>query len=104
MGLVNQLGRYASITHHYDNCGGHCRGKDLKSLAHVAGGMHHASYDRGGGWCVYDDWTLALRKLRRETGGAIRKAMLIDLDVHQASSELPYLTHRIADGSRSLQR
>ncbi|CAL8468554.1 g8094 [Coccomyxa elongata] len=51
----------------------------------LGGGMHHASYDRGGGWCVYDDWTLALRKLRRETGGAIRKAMLIDLDVHQGN-------------------
>ena len=53
-----------------------------------AGGMHHASFDNGGGWCVYDDWTLALRKLRRETGNVIQKAMLIDLDVHQVGPQL----------------
>jgi histone deacetylase 11 len=45
--------------------------------------MHHAYHDNGGGWCVYDDWTIALRMLRRETGGKVQKAILIDLDVHQ---------------------
>ena len=45
--------------------------------------MHHASYNGGAGWCVYDDWMLALRKLRHVSGGRIQKAMMIDLDVHQ---------------------
>lgn len=84
---INLGGKCLSI-HRCNNLGGHCRGMDSRYVLHVAGGMHHASFDRGGGWCVYDDWTLALRKLRRETGGAIRRAMLVDLDVHQASSEL----------------
>lgn len=57
--------------------------------------MHHASVDNGGGWCVYDDWTLALRKLRRETGNVVQKAMLIDLDVHQVSPQQLTFRHNI---------
>lgn len=49
----------------------------------LGGGMHHASYNAGGGWCVYDDWMLGLRKLRRASGGRVHKALMIDLDVHQ---------------------
>ena len=49
----------------------------------LGGGMHHASYNEGGGWCVYDDWMLGLRKLRRASGGRVHKALMIDLDVHQ---------------------
>jgi hypothetical protein len=49
-----------------------------------AGGMHHAYFENGGGWCVYDDWVLALRMLRRASGGKVQRALLIDLDVHQA--------------------
>ena len=55
----------------------------------LGGGMHHASYNAGGGWCVYDDWTLAIRKLRQASGGRIQKAMMIDLDVHQVYMLLP---------------
>ncbi|CAK0781151.1 hypothetical protein CVIRNUC_005298 [Coccomyxa viridis] len=51
----------------------------------LGGGMHHASYDTGGGWCVYDDWTLALRMLRRASQGRVQKALMIDLDVHQGN-------------------
>eukprot|EP00208_Stichococcus_sp_RCC1054_P002713 CAMPEP_0206135296 /NCGR_PEP_ID=MMETSP1473-20131121/612_1 /ASSEMBLY_ACC=CAM_ASM_001109 /TAXON_ID=1461547 /ORGANISM="Stichococcus sp, Strain RCC1054" /LENGTH=358 /DNA_ID=CAMNT_0053527103 /DNA_START=325 /DNA_END=1401 /DNA_ORIENTATION=- len=51
----------------------------------IGGGMHHASHDSGSGWCAYDDLHLALRKLRRATGGAIQKCLLIDLDVHQGN-------------------
>jgi len=32
---------------------------------------------------VYDDWMLAIRKLRQASNGKIQKAMMIDLDVHQ---------------------
>ena len=39
----------------------------------------------GGGWCIYDDWMLALRRLRSATGGKVRKSLYIDLDVHQVS-------------------
>jgi hypothetical protein len=33
--------------------------------------------------CMYDDHYLALRYLRRATGGRVRRALYIDLDVHQ---------------------
>ena len=38
---------------------------------------------------MYSDWVLALRMLRRETGGRIQRALMIDLDVHQASCPVP---------------
>lgn len=51
----------------------------------IGGGMHHAYYEDGGGWCVYSDLTLALRKLRTTTAQQIRKVMIVDLDVHQGN-------------------
>ena len=51
--------------------------------------MHHASHNAGGGWCVYDDWMLAVRKLRQASNGRIQKAMMIDLDIHQVHTALP---------------
>ena len=38
----------------------------------------------GGGWCAYSDIFLALRQLRRVSGGRVRRFMIVDLDVHQA--------------------
>ncbi len=55
----------------------------------LGGGMHHASHNAGGGWCVYDDWMLAVRKLRQASNGRIQRAMMIDLDVHQVHIALP---------------
>ena len=37
----------------------------------------------GGGWCAYSDIFLAIRQLRRASGGRVRRFMIIDLDVHQ---------------------
>mmetsp|Transcript_15598 Transcript_15598/g.39647 ORF Transcript_15598/g.39647 Transcript_15598/m.39647 type:complete len:421 (+) Transcript_15598:216-1478(+) len=58
----------------------------------LGGGMHHASRDQGQGWCMFDDHYLALRMLRsatrsccRESCGAVRRALYIDLDVHQGN-------------------
>lgn len=51
----------------------------------IGGGMHHASFDSGSGWCAYDDIYLAIRKLRQATAGVINKCLLIDLDVHQGN-------------------
>lgn len=47
----------------------------------IGGGFHHASGDRGGGFCVYTDITLALRNLL--DSGRIRSALIVDLDAHQ---------------------
>lgn len=51
--------------------------------ANLAGGTHHAFPDRGEGFCVLNDVGVAVRVLRR--AGWIRRALVIDLDVHQGN-------------------
>jgi len=51
----------------------------------LGGGMHHASYHDGGGWCCYDDISLILRTLKRASNGDFTRAMIIDVDVHQGN-------------------
>ena len=51
----------------------------------LGGGMHHAHYHDGGGWCCYDDIMLMLRSLCRASDGKFNKAMVVDLDVHQGN-------------------
>jgi acetoin utilization deacetylase AcuC-like enzyme len=47
----------------------------------LAGGTHHAHRGLGGGFCVFNDAPVACRLLQAE--GAIRRALIVDLDVHQ---------------------
>jgi acetoin utilization deacetylase AcuC-like enzyme len=49
----------------------------------LAGGTHHAFADHGEGFCVLNDVAIAAAKLRAE--GAIERAAVIDLDVHQGN-------------------
>ena len=49
----------------------------------LAGGTHHAFPSHGEGFCVLNDVALAIRVLQRE--GRIRRALVIDLDVHQGN-------------------
>src|SRR5882672_102055 len=49
----------------------------------LAGGTHHAFADHGEGFCVLNDVAIAVAKLRVE--GAIERAAIIDLDVHQGN-------------------
>src|ERR1700676_5292043 len=51
--------------------------------ANLAGGTHHAFADHGEGFCVISDVAIAVAQLRAE--GAIRRAAIIDLDVHQGN-------------------
>lgn len=51
--------------------------------ANLAGGTHHAFPDHGEGFCVLNDVAIALRVLERS--GWIRRALVIDLDVHQGN-------------------
>ncbi|NBD07772.1 MULTISPECIES: histone deacetylase [Corallococcus] len=51
--------------------------------AHLAGGTHHAFPDHGEGFCVFNDIAVAIRVLQAE--GAIRRAVVVDLDVHQGN-------------------
>lgn len=49
----------------------------------LSGGYHHASFNSGGGFCIYPDISLAIHYLR--TRRNIRKIMIIDLDAHQGN-------------------
>jgi acetoin utilization deacetylase AcuC-like enzyme len=51
--------------------------------ANLAGGTHHAFADGGQGYCVFNDCCVAARWLRQ--GGWIRRAAIVDLDVHQGN-------------------
>ncbi len=56
------------------------------ALAHglagnTAGGSHHARRDGGAGYCIFNDVAIALRTLQNE--GAVKRALVVDLDVHQ---------------------
>ncbi len=50
---------------------------------HIGGGFHHAFPDHGEGFCVLNDIAIGLRKLKKEN--KIKKAMVIDCDVHQGN-------------------
>ncbi len=47
----------------------------------LAGGTHHAFRAEGAGFCVFNDIAIAIRALQKDA--AIRRAAVVDLDVHQ---------------------
>lgn len=47
----------------------------------LAGGTHHAFRGEGSGFCVFNDIAIVIQHLRAQ--GRIRRAAVIDLDVHQ---------------------
>lgn len=49
----------------------------------LAGGTHHAFPDRGEGFCVLNDVAVAIRALQH--AGLLRRALVVDLDVHQGN-------------------
>jgi acetoin utilization deacetylase AcuC-like enzyme len=51
--------------------------------ANLAGGTHHAFADHGEGFCVLNDVAIAIRCLQAE--GAVRRALVVDLDVHHGN-------------------
>jgi acetoin utilization deacetylase AcuC-like enzyme len=61
----------------------------------LAGGTHHAFPDHGEGFCVFNDVAVAIRQLQRD--GKIRRAAVIDLDVHQGNG-----THAVFAGDDSV--
>ncbi len=72
--------------------------------ANIAGGTHHASVDKGGGFCVFNDFCVTARLMQaeharhhaRQAAPALRVA-IIDLDVHQGNG-----TARICQGDASI--
>src|SRR5215467_12779101 len=47
------------------------------------GGFHHGFADHGEGFCAINDIAVAIRRLQRD--GAIRRAMVVDCDVHHGN-------------------
>ncbi|MEH0860978.1 hypothetical protein [Halobacteriovorax sp. DPLXC-1] len=48
---------------------------------HLGGGMHHAKSSEPGGFCLFNDIVIAIRKLQKEKG--LGKCLVIDMDAHK---------------------
>lgn len=53
------------------------------AAANLGGGFHHAFPDHGEGFCVFHDVAIAIREL--QAAKSIRRAAVIDVDVHQGN-------------------
>lgn len=61
----------------------------------AAGGSHHADYDGGAGFCVFNDVAIAASALISD--GSVGRIVIVDLDVHQGDG-----TARIFKASRDV--
>ena len=56
---------------------------DFGLACNTAGGSHHASFDQGAGYCVFNDVAVATRYLQNK--GYAKRILILDLDVHQGN-------------------
>ncbi len=56
---------------------------DHRIACNTAGGSHHASYNEGAGYCVFNDVAVAARYLQSK--GYAKNILVVDLDVHQGN-------------------
>ena len=56
---------------------------DQSVCYHLGGGFHHAFAGRGEGFCAINDMAVAIRVLERDA--LIRRAMVVDCDVHHGN-------------------
>jgi len=66
--------------------------------ANLAGGTHHAHADKGGGFCVFNDFAVAARLMQAEHARVHRgrgplRVVIIDLDVHQGNGTARIFAH-----------
>ncbi len=54
-----------------------------KAAIHLGGGFHHAFSDHGEGFCILNDIAVSIKALQNEK--LIKKAMVIDCDLHQGN-------------------
>jgi len=59
-----------------------------KIVYHIGGGFHHAYPDHAEGFCYINDIAYAIIKLKKE--GLIKKAAVIDCDLHQGNGTAYY--------------
>lgn len=68
---------------------GHCEGTYLAATNalesgfsyHLGGGMHHAKSNGPGGFCLFNDIVIAIRKLQAQE--KVGRALVIDMDAHK---------------------
>ena len=56
---------------------------ESKLACNTAGGSHHATFNHGAGYCVFNDVAVAANYLRNK--GYAKKILILDLDVHQGN-------------------
>ena len=56
---------------------------ESKLACNTAGGSHHATFDYGAGYCVFNDTAVAANYLKNK--GYSKKILILDLDVHQGN-------------------
>ena len=56
---------------------------DSKLACNTAGGSHHATFDYGAGYCVFNDVAVAANYLKNKNYA--KKVLIVDLDVHQGN-------------------
>jgi acetoin utilization deacetylase AcuC-like enzyme len=57
----------------------------------IGGGFHHAFPGHGEGFCAINDIAVAIRRLQKD--GAIRRAMVVDCDVHDGNGTAAIFAH-----------
>jgi acetoin utilization deacetylase AcuC-like enzyme len=66
----------------------------------LGGGFHHAFPDHGEGFCMIHDVAIAVRKMQKN--GRIRRAMIVDCDVHQGNGTASIFSHCTAAATEAL--
>ena len=56
---------------------------DSRIACNTAGGSHHANFDEGAGYCVFNDVAVAAQYLLNRS--LVKKIIIVDLDVHQGN-------------------
>ncbi len=56
---------------------------DSKLACNTAGGSHHATFESGAGYCVFNDVAVAANYLKNKNYA--KKILIVDLDVHQGN-------------------
>ena len=56
---------------------------EAKLACNTAGGSHHANFDFGAGYCVFNDVAVAANYLKNNSYA--KKILILDLDVHQGN-------------------
>ncbi|MDC0522047.1 histone deacetylase [Candidatus Pelagibacter sp.] len=56
---------------------------EYRIACNTAGGSHHANFDEGAGYCIFNDVAVAANYLLNK--GLVKKILIVDLDVHQGN-------------------